>query len=395
MHRGLRGLSGMFERVDQRTGALLASTVGALPLIVVGLVCPGSVEPGGTYWLVGIWLYTVLSAAIAVLRRPIGDGPFAVLSLGGMVGIGISACLVTDPGTGHAILSLIAAIPAMAAMGSKLLEVLGFVVAAVVVATVCSIVMATSTADIVIGTGASIMAAVVPTSIVIGLRRSLERAVALAARASETDPLTGTLNRRGLIAHAEPLIARAARVQAGIGFVTADVDHFKLVNDRFGHSKGDEILVHTADTIRSTCREGALVARFGGEEFVVMFPAVDERDVTVVSNRIRTAVERETSVTVSLGAVYCPIVVVEAYDIDETWNVTSLTDRLIREADRYLYQAKEQGRNLVRDGVSEGIRFVVVRPRTPSLRYRHRVWSSRSAPGRERGLDDLADEQAG
>ncbi|GAA4384727.1 hypothetical protein GCM10023147_05510 [Tsukamurella soli] len=384
----------MGMRIDQRTGALLASTVGAIPLLVFGIVSPASVQPGGLYWLGGIWAYTVLSATIAVVRRPIGDRPFALLSVGGMIGIGISACLMTAPGTGHAILSLIAAIPAMAAMASRMLEVAGFVFAAVLIAVVCSIVMAANAGDALIGTGATVMAVVVPTSIVVGLRRSLERAVAEKARVSETDPLTGTLNRRGLNAHVESLIARAAAGEVGIGFLTADVDHFKRVNDQFGHSRGDEILVETASAIRRACREGTLLARFGGEEFVAMFPAGDPDEVTVVSNRVRLAVERETDVTISVGAVYCPIAVIEAPAVDGAWNATGLTDRLIREADRYLYQAKEGGRNRVRNGASEELRFVVLRARSIP-RYRKGGSHSRASLDDVGAVSHLADEQTG
>jgi diguanylate cyclase (GGDEF)-like protein len=124
-----------------------------------------------------------------------------------------------------------------------------------------------------------------------------------------------------------------------------DLDHFKGINDRFGHQTGNIILREVSDIISHCVRDIDVVARYGGEEFVVILPQTDEEDALVIASRIRETVEknnfadsqgyREIRITVSIGVATYPD------------GVHSL-DQLLENVDKALYRAKADGRNLVR-----------------------------------------------
>lgn len=167
------------------------------------------------------------------------------------------------------------------------------------------------------------------------LRRQLERA-------ASTDYLTGLANRRTL-AEAGAQRFRAAR-ESGKPLAVAliDIDHFKSVNDRFGHETGDLALKHVASTLERTCRSGELPGRQGGEEFVVVLGPVSPEEALNFGERLRAAVESapfsgeglNLSVTISVG-IACQS------DNDDCF------DRLLGRADNALYLAKANGRNRV------------------------------------------------
>lgn len=150
---------------------------------------------------------------------------------------------------------------------------------------------------------------------------------------ANTDSLTGLYNRRFLDALA------AEWTRSGIPFaaIMLDLDRFKSVNDRFGHKKGDEVLVFLADMIREEKRDMDYGCRYGGEEFTLLLPNSDEHQVFALAESIRRKIESTLSpigepVTLSLGISSFPQ---SAADVDE----------LFRQADQALYQAKENGRN--------------------------------------------------
>lgn len=160
---------------------------------------------------------------------------------------------------------------------------------------------------------------------------------------ADTDSLTGLLNRRAFLAYAEDALTYYQRYRRTITVLVIDIDFFKRVNDVFGHGAGDDVIRSVGTAITETVRTTDKVARFGGEEFVVLLREVDEDAVRILSERIRACVEAslvrhgddEIRVTISIGAAG----VTEA-DAD--------IQTLIERADHALYDAKSSGRNRVR-----------------------------------------------
>lgn len=161
---------------------------------------------------------------------------------------------------------------------------------------------------------------------------------------SETDPLTGLLNRRAFLATAERQVAYARRYDRALAVVVADIDHFKQVNDTHGHATGDAVIRAVATRLQTAARDTDLVARFGGEEFVVLLMESDVTAAVSYAERARgliaaSPVQAETgaqvSVTLSLG---CTILSPDDRDVQDA----------IDRADDALYGAKAAGRNRVR-----------------------------------------------
>jgi two-component system, cell cycle response regulator len=172
------------------------------------------------------------------------------------------------------------------------------------------------------------------------LRENYRRSLSLAL----TDELTGLYNRRYVVAHLEELVARVnAEGIIDVSVMMFDVDHFKQVNDQFGHPGGDDALRQLADRALRGVRSIDLVARLGGEEFVVVMPETDLRAATMVAERLRASVAGEPffihtsgenkQITISIG--------VAAARSGDT------VDALLQRADDALYQAKNSGRNKV------------------------------------------------
>lgn len=157
-----------------------------------------------------------------------------------------------------------------------------------------------------------------------------------------TDPLTRTLNRRFLSTVLSREIVTASAAQSFFSICMIDVDHFKDINDRFGHPAGDAVLKQIAGRIQDNIRPSDFIFRYGGEEFLVLLVEAEEHEAMQVAERIRSAVEatpvdvqgaQELTVTVSIG--------VATYDGHPDYQT------LVERADRALYQAKRLGRNQV------------------------------------------------
>ncbi|MBN1938326.1 MAG: GGDEF domain-containing protein [Candidatus Aminicenantes bacterium] len=162
-------------------------------------------------------------------------------------------------------------------------------------------------------------------------------------RLAAIDPLTGIYNRRFGLARLHEEFSRAVRGELPIGVIMFDIDHFKKVNDTYGHIFGDKVLLRVAKAARSVMREGDILLRYGGEEFLAILPAASRNDAVQVGERLRRIVEETTisnkdqliHVTISIG--------VTAYPETDVENETDL----IKQADQALYSAKESGRNRV------------------------------------------------
>ena len=153
-----------------------------------------------------------------------------------------------------------------------------------------------------------------------------------------TDTLTGICNRRHFDEVLASEISRAARFTNPLSLILFDVDHFKRVNDTFGHQAGDRVLTQLAVTVSSTIRTVDLFARWGGEEFVVLLPGSDLDAGRLLAEKLRMVLERQPFSDV--GQVTCSFGVAE-YAPDDNM------DALIKKVDRCLYHAKASGRNRV------------------------------------------------
>jgi diguanylate cyclase (GGDEF)-like protein/PAS domain S-box-containing protein len=153
------------------------------------------------------------------------------------------------------------------------------------------------------------------------------------------DELTGLPNRTLLVDRLRMALSRSRRTGAGVGVLFCDLDHFKVVNDSLGHPAGDRLLVDTASRLVEALRPGDTVARFGGDEFVVLCEGLnDQGDAELVAERVRALVDRryevedaEIFMTVSTGIAY-------------TEDPEATPEDLIRDADAAMYQAKGGGR---------------------------------------------------
>jgi diguanylate cyclase (GGDEF)-like protein len=163
------------------------------------------------------------------------------------------------------------------------------------------------------------------------------------ARENTLDLLTGILNRRGFFNAINPMLHLAHRKKFKISIMIADIDHFKTVNDTYGHQKGDEVLKYVASIIDSTIRKSDIAGRYGGEEFIIYADCRDSAGEQVVSEKIRANVETKTEdalgikVTISIGVASAFV----------SGSVEKDMMDLIHKADQNLYQAKAQGRNRV------------------------------------------------
>lgn len=166
------------------------------------------------------------------------------------------------------------------------------------------------------------------------------------SRRARTDALTGLANRRAFDEHLSQLLAHADRFGHSLSLILADVDHFKNVNDTWGHEAGDVVLKHIAKTLQDGVRAVDICARFGGEEIALLLPQTALPGATELADRLRQAVGEkpivwagnDISVTVSCGVACYPDGVLTK-------------EALFAAADRALYEAKSAGRNRVKSAV--------------------------------------------
>ena len=156
-----------------------------------------------------------------------------------------------------------------------------------------------------------------------------------------SDPLTGLMNRNGLLDRLNAECARLVREHTAFGLLMLDLDHFKAINDAFGHHAGDQVLIAVAAALRQHMRPYDVFSRWGGEEFLLLVPAVEQTALEDLARRLLEAVRQVSvpgvpevsEVRVSIGLYYC--------DQPE-----SPADS-VRKADIALYRAKEAGRDQV------------------------------------------------
>ena len=162
------------------------------------------------------------------------------------------------------------------------------------------------------------------------------------ARLAMIDPLTGVYNRRTLAGMAAAAIARARRDDLPLALLAVDVDHFKRINDRFGHDSGDEALRLLVAGMQAALDEHATLSRIGGEEFAVLLPDRDEEQARAIAERLRQHLEQTRFV---VDGQTLPLHV--SIGVAEIGSTLADLTALLREADRALYAAKRGGRNRV------------------------------------------------
>ncbi|CNL04040.1 cell signaling regulator [Yersinia enterocolitica] len=154
---------------------------------------------------------------------------------------------------------------------------------------------------------------------------------------AQTDPMTGLYNRRGLATTLEPI----AQLGQSFSVIALDIDHFKLINDTYGHDVGDEVIKRLATQIRDSSRDTDILCRSGGEEFLMLLPGTTLDVAIQVANRLRHNVEMMEianilPITISLGVAY--------------WSGEGMPEDALKLADEALYRAKQRGRNRVEIG---------------------------------------------
>ena len=166
------------------------------------------------------------------------------------------------------------------------------------------------------------------------LRASLQQLAALATH----DALTGIWNRRQIDQDLEAAVKHAHRSGSALSVLLVDVDHFKSVNDRYGHAMGDEVLRAVAACLSAKLRAGDQVARYGGEEFLLLLPGATLAQASVLAERLRVALQGlgvlpdgGQALTASFGLA--------------VWRAGETADQLVRRADLAMYRAKAAGRN--------------------------------------------------
>lgn len=162
-------------------------------------------------------------------------------------------------------------------------------------------------------------------------------------RHASQDALTGVANRRIMWDAGESGMRKARARQAPLAVLMIDVDHFKTINDRLGHAVGDQVLVAIAATLARHIRAPELLARVGGEEFMVLVPQGDEAAVRDLAERLRRAVERQDIAAAAAATVRCTVSIGYCISV----NAQAEWQRLVVIADQALYAAKRGGRNRV------------------------------------------------
>ncbi len=175
------------------------------------------------------------------------------------------------------------------------------------------------------------------------LHDNLKRSNRLLLNLSSTDSLTQLYNRRVLMRTLKKEFQRQIRTEESFSLLMVDVDHFKTINDRYGHLNGDTVLINLARMLRSYLRPYDVPTRFGGEEFALVLPNTNMECAREVAERLRLAAKelrfsgeiRDLDISISIGVATCP-----ADGVDSE-------DGLLRLADTALYAAKEAGRDQV------------------------------------------------
>jgi len=172
------------------------------------------------------------------------------------------------------------------------------------------------------------------------LEAEVKKRTAQLEKMATTDELTELLNRREIMRLLELEVARADRQGTALSLMMLDLDHFKAINDSYGHQAGDRALKNAAENFKQQLRKTDFIGRIGGEEFLVILPDTDISSAYWLANRIRQALEQQTTDNSAIPSCTASIGVTQYIASDDLHS-------LIQRADETLYQAKSNGRNCV------------------------------------------------
>lgn len=158
------------------------------------------------------------------------------------------------------------------------------------------------------------------------------------------DPLTACLNRRAFFEVFEKEFVAARNRNTQISTIMCDIDHFKSINDTYGHSVGDQVIKKMADVVKETVRDNDHVCRYGGEEFCVLLPGLDKEQASRIAERIRANIESEAAQSLKLTG---GGVITASFGVSDLDGKPQDLTELIDQADSALYVSKESGRNQV------------------------------------------------
>jgi diguanylate cyclase (GGDEF)-like protein len=334
--------------VDRRQVATLPSRV-AVPILSAGgllaiatLAVPGYVHP--TWWArttMAVMGVAALTVGVISLRRPLSARWLFGCVLGADLAIvaGV-ACLNADGRTNPVFFALTSVVVAL--YGSRRMMALQAGVATACCG-LCEWLIGLSPTSAVFQAIALSFATISPALAVVALRRRLEQSIAIAETNARTDPLTQVANRRGLETGVPDLLARQERTGLPVGVAVVDIDHFKRINDQYGHAAGDHVIDQVCQVVRSCVRAEDLIVRLGGEEFAVLV-LLPPADLAAMGERIRQRIAdhcADRAVTASVGITWSPP--------GNAWTSRDLAGiwRLVDAADTLMYQAKHAGRNRV------------------------------------------------
>jgi diguanylate cyclase (GGDEF)-like protein len=178
----------------------------------------------------------------------------------------------------------------------------------------------------------------------------LEERNFLLAQFSKIDPLTGAISRIEVLARADLEIKKSFRSKEPIAFLMADIDHFKKINDAYGHPIGDQVLVELVKHCQDQLREIDIFGRVGGEEFLIILPGLGKNTASEVAERLRVHISKKSCLTIDTGDIFITISIgISIYDPqqDDEMDAGVVLRKYYSLCDEAMYRAKQGGRNQI------------------------------------------------